>query len=164
MKLVLLPGLDGTGLLFDPLLGVLPSHFSPIVISYPPNEPLGYAELVKYVKNRIPANEDFVIVAESFSGPLAVQIAASHPPHLKGLILCATFVSSPTLVPRQLSWLVRNPVVVLASRPLLLRHYLTGTDAPVSFSGSFHECLRSVSTNVLAHRMKGGDENQSVAR
>jgi hypothetical protein len=26
MKLVLLPGLDGTGLLFEPLLRVLPSH------------------------------------------------------------------------------------------------------------------------------------------
>ena len=77
MKLVLLPGLDGTGLLFDPLLRILPSHFSSIVISYPPDEPLGYAELVPYVKSRIPANEDFVIVAESFSGPLAVEIASS---------------------------------------------------------------------------------------
>ena len=32
MNLVLLPRLDGTGVLFDPLLRVLPSHFSPIVI------------------------------------------------------------------------------------------------------------------------------------
>jgi pimeloyl-[acyl-carrier protein] methyl ester esterase len=154
MKLVLLPGLDGTGLLFDPLLRILPSHFSSIVISYPPDEPLGYAELVPYVKSRIPANEDFVIVAESFSGPLAVDIAASHPPHLKGLILCATFVSNPSLVPGQLSWLVRNPVLVLASRPFLLAHYLTGTDSPASFIENFHKCLHSVSPNVLAYRMR----------
>ena len=57
MKLVLLPGLDGIGLLFEPLLRVLPSSFSPIVISYPPEEPLAYAELVPYVKSRIPAND-----------------------------------------------------------------------------------------------------------
>ena len=43
MNLVLLSGLDGTG-----VLRVLPSHFSPMVISYPPDEPLGYAELVTY--------------------------------------------------------------------------------------------------------------------
>src|SRR6266513_2778521 len=154
MKLVLLPGLDGTGLLFDPLLRVLPAYFSPIVISYPPDEPLGYAELVFYVRSRIPANEDFVIVAESFSGPLAVEIAARHQPHLKALILCATFVSNPTLVPHQLSWLACNPILVLASRPFFLQYYLTGTDSPASFAESFHKCLHSVSTNVLAYRMR----------
>ena len=30
MNLVVLPGLDGTGVLFDPLLRVLPSDFTPI--------------------------------------------------------------------------------------------------------------------------------------
>ena len=35
MKLVLLPGMDGTGRLFEPLLNFLPAWLAPIVIAYP---------------------------------------------------------------------------------------------------------------------------------
>ncbi len=49
MKLILLPGLDGTGILFEPLVRALPSHLSPVIIAYATQETLGYAELVEYV-------------------------------------------------------------------------------------------------------------------
>jgi hypothetical protein len=34
-RIVLLPGMDGTGLLFEPLVEVL-SEFDPVIVSYPP--------------------------------------------------------------------------------------------------------------------------------
>ena len=33
---------------------------------------------------------DFVVVGESFSGPLALLLAARSPPGLRGVVLCAT--------------------------------------------------------------------------
>jgi pimeloyl-ACP methyl ester carboxylesterase len=36
-----------------------------------------------------------VLLGESFSGPIAISIAASRPPHLVGLILCVTFARNP---------------------------------------------------------------------
>ena len=39
IRLVLLPGMDGTGILFEPLLEILPSDLHAKVVSYPVNEP-----------------------------------------------------------------------------------------------------------------------------
>lgn len=50
MNLILLPGMDGTGLLFEPLLEALPGWLEPKVIAYPGHEPLGYAELLPLIR------------------------------------------------------------------------------------------------------------------
>ena len=42
LQLVLLPGMDGTGDLFDPLLSALPAAPPPVVLRYPAREPLDY--------------------------------------------------------------------------------------------------------------------------
>ena len=40
--LVLLPGMDGTGTLFEPLLQALGQHWPVQVLHYPGDQPLGY--------------------------------------------------------------------------------------------------------------------------
>ena len=71
MKIVLLPGLDGTGELFKPFIDSLPPGIEPILVSYPPKEKLGYGELSDYVMSRLPKDEEYLLVGESFSGPIA---------------------------------------------------------------------------------------------
>lgn len=78
MKVVLLPGLDGTGILFKPLTDVLSKDIDYLVISYPADRNLNYQELVEYVMGQLP-KEDFILVGESFSGPIAYQIALRKP-------------------------------------------------------------------------------------
>jgi pimeloyl-[acyl-carrier protein] methyl ester esterase len=94
-KLILLPGLDGTGKLFADFLEALDLGSSAQVVSYPPDIPLGYDELEPLVRAALPTRSRFVILGESFSGPLAIRIAAHPPPALVGLILCVTFASNP---------------------------------------------------------------------
>lgn len=94
VSLVLLPGLDGTGELFKPLLRVLPENVQPVVLSYPAQQSLDYPALKRFVLERLPCSE-FVLLGESFSGPVAVLVAAERPTGLLGLILCASFVSAP---------------------------------------------------------------------
>jgi hypothetical protein len=53
--LVLLPGLDGTGLLFQPLVEALSKDIEPIVVSYPDDIPLGYGELLPLVDGALPS-------------------------------------------------------------------------------------------------------------
>ena len=93
--LLLLPGLDGSGVMFRPLLSHLPKEIRPIVVSYPPGEMLSYDELLPRVLAAIPDDLPFVLLGESFSGPLAIMAAAKCPPGLIGMILCATFVRNP---------------------------------------------------------------------
>ena len=94
-SLVLLPGMDGTGDMFRPLLDAFGGTLSSVVVSYPSTEPLRYSELVALARESLPTNGPYVLLGESFSGPIAVTLAAEHPDGLTGLILCASFVSNP---------------------------------------------------------------------
>jgi len=93
-RLVLLPGLDGTGELFAPFIEAL-GGFPTLVVSYPPDRAMTYAEHESHARDQLPTDEDFVLLAESFSGPVGISIAASPPPRLSGIILCGTFASNP---------------------------------------------------------------------
>ena len=94
MTVVLLPGMDGTGQLFAPFLAELPSSWRSQVVTYPTDSPLDYAELAPRVRAACPSTGEFLVVAESFSGPLAILLAASNPPGLTGVVLVASFARS----------------------------------------------------------------------
>ena len=91
---MLLPGLDGTGKLLRALCETLKDRINTEVIAYPTNQALGYDELTQFVADRLPS-QPFVLLGESFSGPIAIRLAAKPPAGLKGLILCGTFGKNP---------------------------------------------------------------------
>ncbi|MEJ8858467.1 alpha/beta hydrolase [Variovorax robiniae] len=93
--LVLLPGLEGTGDLFDPFLTVFGNRARTQVLRYPTDVVLGYDELQDLVRKALPVDEPYVLLGESFSGPIAIALAAEAPPLLKGLVLCCTFARNP---------------------------------------------------------------------
>ncbi len=95
MKLILMPGMDGTGELFAPLLRALGRSIESTVLRYPTDEPLGYPELLPRVRAALPSSGPFVLLGESFSGPLAIMLAAEAPAGLQGVILSASFATSP---------------------------------------------------------------------
>lgn len=107
-QLIILPGLDGTGARLTPFLRQLEGAVPARVIGYPPDRPLGYAELESLVRQSLPEGERCVLLAESFSGPIAIRVAADPPPGLAGVILCGTFAKNP------FPWL--RPVRALAVR------------------------------------------------
>src|SRR5260221_8527089 len=110
-KLILMPGMDGTGELFAPLLRALGSSMESAVVRYPADAPLGYAELLPRVRAELPSSEPFVLLGESFSGPLALMLAAEAPAGLRGVILCASFASNPIhWLPPFAKWFV-HPVL-----------------------------------------------------
>ena len=95
MRALLLPGMDGSGGLLQPFVEALAPDIVADVAVYPPQRALGYDALLELVQARIPRDGPFLLIGESFSGPLAIRIAASSPPGLAGLVLCASFASSP---------------------------------------------------------------------
>ena len=95
IRLVLLPGMDGTGDLFEPLQEALDPRTRVDIVRYPGSGPQGYDELEPRIRAQLPADEPFVLLGESFSGPLAIAIAATPPPGLRGLILCCSFARAP---------------------------------------------------------------------
>jgi pimeloyl-ACP methyl ester carboxylesterase len=80
---------------FEEFAAAAQTEFKPIIVAYPNDQSLGYAELEPIVRAALPRDEPFLILGESFSGPLAISIAASPPAGFVGLILCVTFARSP---------------------------------------------------------------------
>ena len=154
MKLVLLPGLDGTGRLFEPFVRALPSHLSSVIISYPTGQPLSYAELVRFVRQQVQSDEDYVLLAESFSGPVAIEIARCRQNNLKALILSSTFVSSPVLVPKIMSLLISSSAFVFGPPQFVISRYLLGKKSGIDLVETFRRAMRSVRPEVLLLRIR----------
>jgi len=93
--LILLPGMDGTGELFAPFVAALGEEFDVRVVKYPGDQCGGYDELEAIARAAIPKDRPYVLLGESFSGPIAISIAASAPGKLLGLVLCCTFARNP---------------------------------------------------------------------
>ena len=151
-KLILLPGLDGTGLLFEEFLAELPDDIQSRTVTYPIDDSLSRKELVSYIRSRLPDTAQLVLLGESFSGPFALQVAAEDM-RVSGVILVASFVTKPIrFLPKVVSRLVR-PFLFRRPPRFLLRKALLSEDAPPKLVTDLERALRSVSPKVLAGRV-----------
>lgn len=162
--LVLLPGLDGTGDNFAPLLPLLRSPYA--VVRYPVDRALGYDELFSLVVAALPSDGAFVLVGESFSGPIALRVAALAPPGLVGVVLVATFHKCP--VGDVLSHAARflHPRMFALPMPaFLVRRLLTGPAASDALVERTQQSLAKVRPEVVARRVRAVlevDETESA--
>ncbi len=88
-----MPGLDGTGKLFGPLIPLLQPHFRLVIVTYPDLD--SFSEYVDCARNQLPETGSFSLVAESFSGPVAMAIMAQPPVQIGPSVLSSTFARSP---------------------------------------------------------------------
>lgn len=150
--LILLPGMDGTGTLYEPLHQALNGKCKLLVMTYPVDQTMGYADLEALVKSQLPMDEDYVLLGESFSGPIAISIAATQPVRLKALILCATFARNPY------PWLAvsRYALPYLPTRlaPLsVLNHLLLGRFSSQELCTQLADALAQVKPASLKARL-----------
>jgi pimeloyl-[acyl-carrier protein] methyl ester esterase len=151
--LVLLPGLDGTGKLFAEFLKVVDLNISTLVVAYPKDIPMNYDQLETLVTAALPTDRPFALLGESFSGPLAIRIAARRPASLVGLILCVTFASNPY------SWVGAwaRPLakfLPLKSLPRWVRAPLMwGSASPNHAPRQSERAMAGVSAAVVRHRI-----------
>jgi len=111
VSLLLLPGLDGTDVFFEPLLQQLPPWIRARTVQFPDAGPYDYASLLELVRQALADTPACYVLASSFSGPLAVMLAASEPEKVRGLILGATFLRAPRRLPAALRLVARAPAV-----------------------------------------------------
>ncbi len=97
MKLVMLPGMDGTGRLFERLIQLFPSEIEPLIIPLPTTGAQSPAVLAQLIRKLLPDQESYFLLGESFSGRIAFEIANDNSPLLQGVIYAASFLSAPKL-------------------------------------------------------------------
>ncbi|PYS44212.1 MAG: hypothetical protein DMG13_34195 [Acidobacteria bacterium] len=144
---VLLPGLDGTGKLFAPFVAAAPRAISTIVVDYPTSE----ASIDVFERRaREKLTNRCVVIAESFSGPIGVRVAADD--RVQALILCNSFITSPIL--STLRHLAIPPLFAIPIPQFVLRFVLLGRQANPALVESAQSALRRLPASVLAHRVR----------
>lgn len=150
--IVVLPGLDGTGILYQQLAQQLAPEYQLQVIAYPLDQLLDYSQLLDFIRPQLPGHP-FVVLAESFSGPLGILLAAEQPQYLTGLVLCATFGRNPLPA-------FKGFIHAVDKLPWneLVHHWtalwLQGRYASTELSALLEKALTMVSEPVIKHRAK----------
>ncbi|MFL6713110.1 MAG: alpha/beta fold hydrolase [Sulfurifustis sp.] len=154
INLVLLPGLDGTGKLFTPFVSELPSDIHARVVAYPTNETLRLGEYADRVARSLPGGCT-VLLAESFSGLVALTLLARIDNAVRGVIFCGAFAEPPRPFLLRLAPLVRHAGLAIRAAPaFMLRQFCLGADASSAQLSWLRTILAEVEPAVLAHRLQ----------
>jgi len=165
--LVLLPGMDGTARLFHRFDAALRAQtaIDTQAIAYPA-APLDYAALEAFVRERLPRDRPFIVLAESFSGPLGAALRADPPPGMQALILCCSFVRNPRPMLAPLRHLLG--LVPFGTLPgFALRQALLAPYATPALQTELATALAQVPPSVLRQRLRAvleTDASRSFAR
>lgn len=157
-RCIVLPGMDGSGAWLDEFAAAMAPRLPVEILAYPPQRALGYDELVDFVRPQLAQAEPYLLLGESFSGPVAIRLAAQRPPGLAGLVLCASFASAPRLPGSPLP--TRTLARITTALPLqrlpaaFAAPWLLGRWRTPERIGRLQALLRSVAPAVLRHRLR----------
>jgi pimeloyl-ACP methyl ester carboxylesterase len=114
---------------------------------------MGYAELEALVRAQLPKHTPYVVLGESFSGPIAASLAGAPPSGMLGAILCCSFLRNPqprlTAVGGMLRFAPLKLTPVHALAPVLLGRYST-----LALCSALARALGQVSSGVLRARLR----------
>ena len=149
--------MDGTGRMFAPLIDAFKNKHIARVVNYPSHEAIGYEELVMQAFGAIPNEGEYFLLGESFSGPIAVRLAAQADDRLRGVILCCSFITAPVkLVPGLRPLISRLPVSLIPNR--VIEYVLFGRFRTTHLSKLYRTAISDVADRTLARRMRAVNE------
>lgn len=145
--------MDGTSQLLFSLMRALPFDCRKSAQVYLADIHIPYDKLLRMVQAYAP-ERPFLLIAESYSTPLAIRFAATHPQHLKALVLCAGFASSPVRGWRRLAAQLLRPFLFhLPLTEHAIEHFLLGECADPALGAEVRAALSAVKPSVLAARL-----------
>lgn len=151
MRLCLLPGLDGSGRLYAPLIDELGDAHAIEPWTYDSSRFEGYPSLANAWEPALNSHQSVVLVAESFAGPLAIMLAHRHPRHVKAVVLAATFVRRPLPASGFCARLLERAPAI-APPMFVLERLLAGAGLPPTLRSELDAVLDAMLFEVLRRR------------
>jgi pimeloyl-ACP methyl ester carboxylesterase len=133
----------------------------------PSDLPVRYDELALRLAEQLPRAEPFALLAESFSGPLAIQVAASRPRGLRALVLVASFARRPVPAGVAALAMLAGPLVSRPPPAWTVRHFLVGRDADPMIIQEVRSTVAAVPPAVIRARIRAAlavDATEALGR
>jgi pimeloyl-ACP methyl ester carboxylesterase len=151
LRWLLLPGLDGSGALFEPFLECL-AGIDAVVVRYPDRLRADLDAHAHHAAAAIGDAQRCIVVAESFSGPVALRLQRRDP-RVEAVVLVASFVRCPHPLLRVLPLsLIAAFARHLVSRPLL-RMFCLGEHAPQERVDELRNAVQVLPADVMRTRL-----------
>jgi len=160
--LIFLPGLHGTDQLFEDLieqLNLLEGSLQTTLINYPPDLKQSYKNLFDWLYTHLALDQknvtdeaNIVIIAESFSTPLALKLADKFPQQVKAVIIGGGFCASPAN--SSFALLPLRPLFMIAPPRSAVRHFLTGPESSPELVGKVRSAVKVISSRNLSQRIR----------
>ena len=149
ITMVLLPGMDGTGELFERFIAKAPPGFRLLPVRFP--EKSSYDELETALIGNLPEGP-FTIVAESFSGPLGIRLAARAADRVESLILSNAFAGAPrSSLYAALPW---EMLFRFLPPEWIIRGFLLGRFTNSENTRAVRKAAAEISPRVMAQRIR----------
>ena len=146
-----LPGLDGTTSMLRSFRDAAPPSYHVTLVDLPPDG-ADYATIYSQLGKQFDAARECILIAESFSGPLAIKLAAEHHHSIRCLILVATFARPPVG-----AWIRYLPLATMLRFPIpsfIARYYLLGFSADPATVQLLRSVIRRAKSRILAGRIR----------
>jgi len=151
VQLVVLPGMDGGAELSRECRAILAADFEVHPVEYP-HQRLTIGSLAGYVCEQTATLNTPVLLAESFSGPVAVEAMHRYPERFAMGVLACTFVVAPRS--HRFRPFVQAPFLGRPPPRWALRRWMVGADASDESVTSVHDAIARVPAEVMADRVR----------
>lgn len=148
--LTLMPGLHGTDALFQSLIPQLDGLVESV--NYPQDISQDYDSLFKWLETNFDWSKPRILIAESFSGPLALRLAHRFPESVEAVVIAASFCASP--INPGLALLPLRPLFMVSPPTTALKHFLTGQEASQELLENLKSTVKELPSRILSQRVR----------
>lgn len=154
MRIVLLPGLDGTGRLFSPLLECVDDPARFLVVRYQ-DVPADLDQLSQQAEAIIPEGQAVILIAESFSSLVALRLLERGRIEIGGILFFAGFARAPCPLLLNLARFVPAFIIkFFSTHPVLVRLFFLTNKMPLSIFNLYLDVERGIPQEVLKDRIR----------
>lgn len=163
MKIVFLPGMDGTGLLFSELVKNMPQDMDHEVVCLNDIQGVSYRQQSKQIAEKIgPSN--VILVAESYSGRIAYELCNILENRISKVIFIASFISCPSRLAKLAAVSPENFLKPHLFPNWLIKRLCFGGRGNRELSESVRRAISRVEPKLLKQRLKNMAELEAPSR
>lgn len=141
--------MDGTEELCASFVRAAPESFQTRIVTYP--NARNHEELLELARSKMPQTGRFLLIAESFSGPAAIRLAAGESSRVIALVLSNSFAGPPrNRLFRFLPW---RMILSLPLPDFAIKWFVTGRHASPELVRAARHVLNNANVPMFAARM-----------